>query len=110
MGFDMKKYQGGGDFIKADEKQVLVDNGIPFTVTAIGRSDKFEKPQFVLTILCPDPTTGDVEERKLGFTIGSGADSRDDMLKAMERHFDEGGEPVEAKVVKYGRGFFLEAA
>jgi len=111
MGFDFDKYAGGGHYISAAEKKVLADNGIPFVIKAVrGPVHKFDNENFELTIDCPDPESGDGEERVLSFTIGSGAESRDRMIAGMAEHFDGGGEPIAAKVTKVGRAFFLAPA
>lgn len=109
MGFDWDAYKGGGNYISAAEKKALADSGIPFVVNAVrGPIDKgFEKPAFELDITVPNPEDGETEERCLSFPFGSGAESRDRMLKGMQEHLAGGGEPLEAKVYKAGRGYFL---
>lgn len=111
MGFDFDKYKGsGGNFITAAEKLVLAENGIPFTIREIRVVHKFEKENYELTIDVPDPESGDNEERVLSFPIGSGAESRDATLNGMQEYLAGGGDPVEAKVEKIGRAFFVSAA
>lgn len=111
MGFDFDKYKGsGGDFITAAEKQVLAENGIPFTIKGIKTVFKFDKENFELEIDVPNPETGENEERVLSFPIGSGAESRDATLGGMQEYLAAGGDPVEAKVEKVGRAFFVIAA
>lgn len=111
MSFDFDKYQSGGNFISAAEKKVLAENGIPFDVTTVrGPVHKFDNEAYELAVVVPDPETGETEERTLSFAIGSGAESRDAMLKGMQEYLKEGGEPVTAKLVKIGRAYFLEAA
>jgi len=53
-----------GNFIGADEKQVLIDEGIPFQITAI-QSDPENRfgPRYVASVLVPDPASGTEEER-----------------------------------------------
>lgn len=110
MGFDWDAYKGGGNYISAAEKKVLAENGIPFTVTAVRQVHKFDNENYELSVLCPNPETGEDEERCLSFPIGSGAESRDRTIKGMEQHFADGGEPIRAKVEKVGRAFFLIGA
>lgn len=111
MSFDWSKYESsGGSFISADEKKVLAENGIPFTVTAIVEKEKFDKLNYELTITVPNPETGDDEERILSFPIGSGAESRDATLTGLKKYLDEGGEAVKAKVTKIGRAYFVTQA
>lgn len=108
MGFDFDAYKGGGDYISAAEKKVLAEEGIPFTVTAIRRTFKFDNEHYELTILAPDPETGDESERVLSFPIGSGAESRDRLIAGMSEYLSENaGETVKAKVEKIGRAYFL---
>lgn len=131
MGFDWDDYKGGGNYISAAEKKALAQSGIPFTVTAVrGPIEKgFERPAFDLDIIVPDPESGEDEERCLSFPYGSGAESRDRMLKGIQVYLKgvEGveadeengveavaavppGEPLKAKVVQIGRAYFLEPA
>jgi hypothetical protein len=112
MGFEWDKYasSGGGSFISAAEKQVLAENGIPFKVSAIHEVHKFDKQNFELQVAVPDPETGEDEERVLSFPIGSGAESRDALLDGMRTYFAEGGEPLDIKVEKVGRAFFVRKA
>lgn len=110
QGFDFEQYQSGGSYINAAEKQVLMENGIPLTVKAIRKVFKFEKDNYELTVDVPDPESGEEEERILSFPIGTGADSRDNMLAGMKEYLDGGGAPVKAKVEKIGRAFFLAQA
>jgi hypothetical protein len=111
VGFDFDKYKGsGGNYIVAAEKQVLAENGIPFTITAIRVVHKFDQENFELSIEVPNPETGEQEERVFSFPIGTGAESRDSMLAGMQEYLAEGGEPVTAKVEKIGRAFFISQA
>lgn len=110
MSFDWDAYQGGGSYITAAEKKVMAENGIPFTVQAIRQVHKFDNENYELTILAPNPESGEDEERILSFPIGSGAESRDNMLHGMKKYLDEGGDPLTAKVTKIGRAFFLAQA
>ena len=110
MGFDFEKYQSGGNYVSGAEKKVLAENGIPFAITRVRETEKFDSEHFELSVLLPNPESGEEEERTLSFPKGSGADSRDSMLAAMKTHIEETGEQVAAKVKKIGRAYFLEAA
>lgn len=110
-GFEFEKYQGsGGNFISAEEKEVLTSNGIPFSIKGIRVVFKFDKDNYECTIDVPNPETGEDEERVLSFAIGTGAESRDSMLAAMKEYLEGGGEPPKAKLEKIGRAFFLAQA
>lgn len=114
MGFwdSYEDLSGGGEWIKADEKNVLAENGIPVKVTKVVHDpDNQYGERYVLFLLAPDPETGSEAERKIGFASGSGADSRDRMLAGMVTYFAENpGEEIAVKIVKKGRGFYLEQA
>lgn len=111
MGFDFDAYKGGGNFISAAEKKVITENGIPLTVTAVrGPMQKFDNEAFELDVLAPNPESGEDEERVLSFPYGSGAESRDRLLKGLQEYLQGGGDPVVVKVTKIGRAFFLEQA
>lgn len=109
---DYKDLSGGGEWINAEEKQVIAENGIPVTVTNVvfDPQNKYGE-RYVLFLLVPNPETGDDEERKLGFPSGSGAESRDRMLNGMAAYFEgDDADPLTVKIVKKGRGFYLEQA
>lgn len=110
MGFDFDKYKSSGNYITAEEKKVLAENGIPFDVLAVRDKEKFDQQHYELTIRVPDPETGEDEERTLSFPIGTGADSRDATLKGLKEYIEETGEEVRSKVTKIGRAYFLESA
>lgn len=110
MSFDWDAYKGGGNYVSAAEKKVMAENGIPFTIQAVRQVFKFENENYELSILAPNPETGEDEERTLSFTIGSGAESRDNMLHGLKAYLDDGGEPVTAKVTKVGRAYFIAQA
>lgn len=112
MGFDWDKHESsGGNFITASEKKALAENGIPFTINAISIKHKFENEHYELAITVPNPEDGENEERTLSFPIGTGAESRDSMLAGMKEYLDgDGSEPVQAKLEKIGRGYYLRQA
>ncbi len=94
---------GGGLFLSKDEKQILIDEGVPFDIVAIDIEDdkKFEqKKRYVLTIDLEGET------RKLGFGRGS-VFSRDRLLDAMIQHFADGGASVTTRIEMEGRAQIL---
>jgi hypothetical protein len=104
---------GGGTYMAAPEKNVLIDQGIPFTIDklAFEAEGPFDgKPRFVAFVTVPDPDTGETEERQISYTKNSGAESRDKMLAAMQEYLDGGGDPVKVKMYRAGRAILLEAA
>lgn len=96
-------------FLKGEEKQVMIDNGVPFKITGLAWDPHNEHgPRFIAFTLIPNPETGEEEERKVGFPVGSGVASRDAMLEAMKVYLDEeGNDPVIVKMEKPGRAIFL---
>jgi hypothetical protein len=106
---------GGGSWVKGPEKQVLMDNGIPFQVTAVVDDDtnSYEgqaSPRFVVVALIPDPETGSEEERKIGFPKGT-VESRDRMLSQMAEYLErEDADAVIVKLEKVGRSILLRQA
>lgn len=101
----------GGNFIGADEKQVLIENGIPLTILAVieDQANKYG-PRFVAKVLCPNPETGQEEERSISFPIGT-VDSRDRMLAQMGAYLDANSdETVTVKLEKGGRAILLRKA
>lgn len=103
---------GGGEWIKAAEKQVLVENGIPVKVTKVVDDPENQYgTRFVLFVEVPNPETGEPESRKLPFPYGTGAESRDRMINGMKSYLDENpDEEIVVKIAKVGRGFYLEQA
>lgn len=111
----------GGSWIKADEKAVLMEQGIPFQITAIEDDDENRYgPRFVAFVLVPNPETGDEEERKLGFpkverdgegAVIGGVESRDRMLVQMQEYLSrDNAEPVLVKLEKVGRAIIIRQA
>ena len=107
--FDGYKDKGaGGRFLSKADKDVLIENGVPFKITGLTWDPENEHgPRFIAFIVVPDVETGEDEERKVGFPVGTGVSSRDDMLRAMKDFLDEGGDPVTVKLEKPGRAIFL---
>lgn len=97
---------GGGKYISSDEKQVLIDNGVSFDITALVHEPENKYgPRYVAFVTVPNPEAGgEPLEAKIGFPTDSGVDSRDNMLRAMDSYFSEdGAEPVNVKLTKQGR-------
>lgn len=102
--FDTYEDVGGGTFLVAEEKKVLAESKSPFVVNGVSKGEGFEGKgeAFILHVEI------DGEPRNIGgFTIGSNVGSRDRQLAAMQRHFDEGGEPFEAYLYKSKRAFLI---
>lgn len=112
---------GGGDWISASEKQVLMDEGIPFEITAVADDDANQYgPRFAVFVRVPDPATGDETERKIGFAKAeydeagertAGVPSRDSMLTQLQQYLaTDSPEPVLAKLEKVGRSILIRQA
>jgi hypothetical protein len=101
----------GGNYISAEEKQVLIDEGVPLTVVSIIEDERNKYgPRYVAKVLAPNPETGDTEERNIGFPIGT-VESRDRMLDQMASYLEEDGqEPVVVKLEKVGRSIIIRKA
>lgn len=114
MGFNWDKYDTGGSYISAAEKQALMECGVPFNITGVVERDgNFEhKREFAIKIIVPEGVEGvDPGERVLTFAKGSGATSRDATLEGMVAHFDaDGADEIPAKLVKVGRAWLIKAA
>lgn len=103
---------GGGKYLSSDEKLQLIENGITFSIKALTYdADNQYGPRYVAFIDVPAVETGEIEERKIGFPVGSGAESRDAMLKAMDEYLkgDE-AEPVKVKLEKPARAINIVPA
>lgn len=101
----------GGNFIKADEKQVLIENGIPLKVTAVIEDQANQYgPRFVAQVVVPNPETGEDEERAVSFPIGT-VESRDRMLLQLVDYLARpDAEEVVVKLEKAGRSILLRQA
>lgn len=110
MGFWDEYKEPTGSWVKAAEKQVLIENGIPFQITTVSKGDYQGEPRYVVGALVPNPETGDEEERLFGFPIGT-VESRDRMLGQMAEYLErEDSEPVTVKLEKAGRSILLRPA
>lgn len=100
----------GGKWISADEKQVLIDNGVVFDITALTLDPENQYgPRFVSFVTIPNPKEGEEPlEGKISFPIDSGVDSRDNMLRAMQEYFGkDDSNPVSVKLTKVGRAIHI---
>lgn len=107
--FDEYKDIGGGEYVSSDEKNVLIENGIPFQMTDVvyQEESKFGE-RFVTRVLLPDPETGEEEERLMSFGAGT-VESRDRLLRALAEWLDEAdNEPPYVKLAKVGRAVIIE--
>jgi hypothetical protein len=109
--FDQYKDLGsGGSFMKKDEKDFLIQNGIIFEITGLQWEDpdEFNKDgRYVAFCQVPDAETGEPEERKISYPIDTNVPTRDAMMVAMKEHFDAGGEAVEVKMIQPGRAILV---
>ena len=109
--FDGYKDIGGGDYVDKDEKDVLIDNGIPFRITDVvyQEESKFGE-RFVCRVLLPDTESGEEndEERLMSFGAGT-VESRDRLLRALAEWLDEAdNEPPFVKLTRAGRAVIIE--
>lgn len=106
--FDEYKDIGGGEYVGADEKAVLIESGIPFQMTDVvyQEESKFGE-RYVTRVMLPDPETGETEERLMSFSAGT-VESRDRMLKALQEWLDDAdNEPPYVKLEKVGRAVII---
>lgn len=111
--WDTHEVKNGGGYLTPEEKDVLVQSETPFEITAIKyEAENKYGARFVLTISVPDPATGENETRLVGFPVGSGVTSRDDILQAMlDDHFGAGEtEPIPVILAKGGNSFLIKPA
>lgn len=100
----------GGKYINADEKQVLIDQGVIFSIKALTKDlENQYGPRYVSFVTIPPAAEGEEElEAKISFPLESGVDSRDSMLRNMEDYFDkEDSQPVKVKLTKVGRAIHI---
>lgn len=110
MGFWDEYDEPVGSWVKADEKAVIIDNGIPFRITSVVKGDYQGEPRYVVGALVPHPETGEDEERLFGFPIGT-VESRDRMLTQMGEYLGrEDAEPVAVKLEKSGKAHLIRQA
>lgn len=101
----------GGNFIKADEKDVLMENGIPLTVLEIADDQHNQYgPRYVAKVTVPNPETGEDEERAIAFPQGT-VESRDRMLSQMMEYLErDDADEVSVKLEKVGRSILIRQA
>ena len=101
----------GGNYIGADEKAVLMENGIPLTVVDVIEDQANQYgPRWVAKVMAPNPESGDEEERAISFPIGT-VESRDRMLKQLSEYLArEDAETVVVKLEKAGRSILIRQA
>lgn len=107
--FDEYKDIGGGKYVGADEKAVLIENGIPIQIIDVVYQEESKYGErFVTRVLLPDPDGGEAEERLMSFSAGT-VESRDRMLRALMEWLDEAdNEPPYVKLNKVGRAVIVE--
>ena len=106
MGTKFAPPETGGNFIKAEEKAVLIAEGVALRAVRVFRGpDQFNpgKERYVLVVDI------DGEERSLAFAVG-GKDgkptSRDSFLESLGQHLElEDAEPVSVVMKKLNGGF-----
>lgn len=106
--FDEYKDIGGGQYVTSDEKDVLIEHGIPFQMTDVvyQEESKFGE-RFVTRVMLPDPDTGKAEERLMSFGAGT-VESRDRMLRALTAWLDEADNvPPFVKLERVGRSVLI---
>lgn len=107
----------GGKFLNATDKQVLMDDGIPFQVLAIVRDEENQYgPRYVAQTLLPCTieegavASSDESTANIAFPIGT-VESRDRMLSQMNDYLGrEDAAPVIVKLEKAGRSILLRQA
>jgi hypothetical protein len=110
VGFWDEYTEPTGSWVKAAEKQVLIENGIPFTVSSLSKGEYQGEPRYVMQALLANPESGEEEERLFGFPIGT-VESRDRMLSQMAEYLTrDDAEPVTVKLEKVGRSILLRQA
>lgn len=103
--FDNYQDTGGLDWIKSDEKAVLIADAVPLTVVTVGftEASQFGPQYFVVVDL-------EGESRALSFSAGT-VQSRDAMLDAMRNYLDnDGAEPITIVLEKVGRSVVIKNA
>jgi hypothetical protein len=100
---------GGGNWVSGDEKDVIIEQGIPFEITSVQDDDANKYgPRFVLQVVLPNPETGDEEDRQIGFAKGT-VESRDRDLTNLKSFLaDDEAEKVLVKLTKVGNAQILE--
>lgn len=102
----------GGNFVKAPEKQILMDEGVPFPITSVveDQTNKYG-PRYVAQVVIPEGVDGcEAGERTISFPIGT-VESRDRMLSQMEKYLDrDDADDVTVKLEKVGQSILIRPA
>lgn len=100
-----------GGFLKAADKEFLIENGIIFPISKVEVSDHPEYGErYLCAVEVPNAESGDTEARTLAFPVGT-VESRDRMLDAMSKWLDDpDNENPRVKLTKVGRSLILQAA
>lgn len=109
--WDEFKDVGGGQYVSAEEKAALIENGVAFQILAIA-DDPGNKygPRYILKVSLPNPLTGENEERNIGFQQGT-VQSRDRMLAAMQDYLASAdAEDVFVVLEKVGQAILIRNA
>lgn len=107
MGFWDEYKEIGGNWINADEKQVIIDNGIPLVVKGVveDEANKYG-PRYVVQVATPDSD----DDRSIGFPIGT-VDSRDRLLSQLADYLGRpDADEVVVKLEKEGRSILIRKA
>lgn len=107
--FDEYKDIGGGEYVGADEKNALIDNGIPIQITDVVYQEESKYGErYVCRVMLPDEESGEhTDERLMSFSAGT-VESRDRMLEAMMKWLEDGdNEPPWVKLEKVGRAVII---
>lgn len=109
--FDEHTYAPSGlSFISKEEKQVLINESVPFSILNVTKAvdTKYPNPdgtpKFRYTLVV------DLEGEERGLGISSGVPSRDAMLDDMGTYLSNKGEPVTVKIEMAGRAQILVEA
>jgi hypothetical protein len=109
--WDEHEVKGGSAYLDADEKKELISSQAEFSIVGVeyDEENQYEgkpSPGYVVTILLPDPITGDEEERKLRFA--EGLKGRDEILGIMLDVLEAGEvESIPAQLYKKGRALVI---
>lgn len=92
--------QGGGSFLSKAEKELLVEEAVPFPILSVSKTTT----QFGVRWMIGTELEG--EPRMIGFSSGK-VFSRDRQLAAVEAWLNEGGAAPVVKIVMAGRSQIL---
>lgn len=103
--FDTFTDTSAGNWVKADEKNELMENGQTFVITSVSRDEHSQfGERYVAHVILSD------EERAMSFPVGT-VESRDRMLEALEKWLDDpANEKPVCKLEKVGRSIIIRPA